>query len=148
MLVQTDLAVYLNSTKLTLTTDFTVSIATNGTRTVTLNTGTTNVPNTPGASDSVIIVGEARTRAHDRLCDGWRLACLCFERRLDANVIFDQQLAEENQRTLKAPVFDPATTEGGGTVDMTLPAKDTRKESTSHLTIRPQPRGRAKRVRC
>ena len=127
VLVQTDLAVYLNSTKLTLTTDFTVSIATNGTGTVTLNTGTTNVPNTPGASDSVIIVGaRALERTTDFVTAG-DLRASALNEQLDANVIFDQQLAEENQRTLKAPVFDPATTEGGGTVDMTLPAKDTRK---------------------
>jgi hypothetical protein len=125
--VQTDLAVYLNSTKLTLTTDYTVSIATNGTGTVTLNTGTTNVPTTPDASDSVIIVGaRALERTTDFVTAG-DLRASALNEQLDANVIFDQQLAEENQRTVKAPVFDPATTDGGGTVDMTLPAKDTRK---------------------
>ncbi len=127
VLVQTDLAVYLNSTKLTLTTDYTVSIATNGTGTVTLNTGTTNVPTTPGSSDSVIIVGaRALERTTDFVTAG-DLRASALNEQLDANVIFDQQLAEENQRTVKAPVFDPATTEGGGSVDMTLPAKDTRK---------------------
>jgi len=127
VLVQTDLAVYLNSTKLTLTTDYTVSIATNGTGTVTLNTGTTNVPTTPGSSDSVIIVGaRALERTTDFVTAG-DLRASALNEQLDANVIFDQQLAEENQRTVKAPVFDPATTDGGGTVDMTLPAKDTRK---------------------
>lgn len=127
VLVQTDLAVYLNSTKLTLTTDYTVSIAANGTGTVTLNTGTTNVPTTPTSSDSIIIVGaRALERTTDFVTAG-DLRASALNEQLDANVIFDQQLAEENQRTVKAPVFDPATTEGGGTVDMTLPAKDTRK---------------------
>jgi len=127
VLVQTDLAVYLNSTKLTLTTDYTVSIAANGTGTVTLNTGTTNVPTTPGSSDSVIIVGaRALERTTDFVTAG-DLRASALNEQLDANVIFDQQLAEENQRTVKAPVFDPATTEGGGTVDMTLPSKDDRK---------------------
>jgi hypothetical protein len=127
VLVQTDLAVYLNSTKLTLTTDYTVSISANGTGSVTLNTGTTNVPTTPTSSDSIIIVGaRALERTTDFVTAG-DLRASALNEQLDANVIFDQQLAEENQRTVKAPVFDPATTEGGGTVDMTLPAKDTRK---------------------
>ena len=127
VLVQTDLAVYLNSTKLTLTTDYTVSISANGTGSVTLNTGTANVPTTPTSSDSVIIVGaRALERTTDFVTAG-DLRASALNEQLDANVIFDQQLAEENQRTVKAPVFDPATTEGGGTVDMTLPAKDTRK---------------------
>ena len=53
-----DLAVYFNATKLTLTTDFTVTINANGTGSVTIvvNVGG-NVPQTPVAADQIVVVG-------------------------------------------------------------------------------------------
>lgn len=124
VLDQDDVAVYFNATKLTLTTDFTVTINANGTGSVTLvvNAGG-NIPATPTASDQVIIVGARDIeRVTDFVTAGDLLASSLNEQ-LDALTIFDQQVAEENKRGMRAPVYDPALVEDGGVVDMTLPAK-------------------------
>jgi len=124
ILDQNDVAVYFNATKLTLTTDFTVTINANGTGSVTLvvNVGG-NVPATPTGSDQVIIVGARDIeRVTDFVTAGDLLASSLNEQ-LDALTIFDQQVAEENKRGMRAPVYDPALVEDGGVVDMTLPAK-------------------------
>jgi len=122
VLDENDVAVYFNATKLTLTTDFTVTINANGTGSVTIVTGT-NVPSTPTASDQVIIVGARDIeRVTDFVTAGDLLASSLNEQ-LDALTIFDQQVAEENKRGMRAPVYDPALVEDGGVVDMTLPAK-------------------------
>jgi hypothetical protein len=117
VLVQTDLAVYKNSTKLTLTTDYTVSInGTNGTGSVTLVVAAT------GADTITIIGARAIQRTTDFVTAG-DLAASSLNEQLDANIIMTQQLAEENKRTLRAPPYDPESVEDGGTLDMTLPAK-------------------------
>jgi hypothetical protein len=122
VLDENDVAVYFNATKLTLTTDYTVTINANGTGSVTIVTGT-NVPSTPTASDQVIIVGARDIeRVTDFVTAGDLLASSLNEQ-LDALTIFDQQVAEENKRGMRAPVYDPALVEDGGVVDMTLPAK-------------------------
>ena len=124
ILDQDDLAVYFNATKLTITTDYTVTINANGTGSVTLivNVGG-NVPQTPVGSDQVIVVGARDIeRVTDFVTAGDLLASSLNEQ-LDALTIFDQQLAEEGQRSMRAPVYDPALVADGGTLDMTLPAK-------------------------
>jgi hypothetical protein len=124
VLDENDVAVYFNATKLTLTTDFTVTINANGTGSVTLvvNVGG-NIPATPTGSDQVIIVGARDIeRVTDFVTAGDLLASSLNEQ-LDALTIFDQQVAEENKRGMRAPVYDPALVEDGGVVDMTLPAK-------------------------
>ena len=122
ILDQDDLAIYFNATLLTLTTDYTVSINANGTGSVTIVTGT-NVPSTPTASDQIVIVGARDIeRVTDFVTAGDLLASSLNEQ-LDALTIFDQQVAEENKRGMRAPVYDPALVEDGGVVDMTLPAK-------------------------
>jgi hypothetical protein len=122
VLDENDVAVYFNATKLTLTTDYTVTINANGTGSITIVTGT-NVPSTPTASDQVIIVGARDIeRVTDFVTAGDLLASSLNEQ-LDALTIFDQQVAEENKRGMRAPVYDPALVEDGGVVDMTLPAK-------------------------
>jgi len=125
VLDENDVAVYFNTTLLTLTTDYTVTINANGTGSVTIVTGS-SVPSTPTASDSIIIVGARDIeRVTDFVTAGDLLASSLNEQ-LDALTIFDQQLAEENARTLRAPVYDPALVADGGTLDMTLPAKAAR----------------------
>ena len=120
ILDQNDLAVYFNTTVLTLTTDYTVTINANGTGSVTIVTGT-NVPSTPTASDTIIIIGARDIeRVTDFVTAGDLLASSLNEQ-LDALTIFDQQLAEEGQRSMRAPVYDPALVADGGTLDMTLP---------------------------
>lgn len=122
ILDQDDLAVYFNATLLTLTTDYTVTINANGTGSVTIVTGS-SVPSTPTASDQIVIVGARDIeRVTDFVTAGDLLASSLNEQ-LDALTIFDQQVAEENKRGMRAPVYDPALVEDGGVVDMTLPAK-------------------------
>jgi len=117
-----DVAVYFNATLLTITTDYTVTINANGTGSVTIVTGGL-VPSTPTASDQIVIVGARDIeRATDFVTAGDLLASSLNEQ-LDALTIFDQQVAEENKRAMRAPVYDPALVEDGGVVDMTLPAK-------------------------
>lgn len=122
-----DLAVYFNTTKLTKTTDYTVTINANGTGSVSVivNVGG-NIPATPTSSDTIIIVGARDIeRVTDFVTAGDLLASSLNEQ-LDALTIFDQQVAEEQKRSLQAPVYDPAHVDDGGTLDMTLPAKATR----------------------
>ena len=56
VLDENDVAVYFNTTLLTLTTDYTVTVNANGTGSVTIVTGS-GVPSTPTASDTIIIIG-------------------------------------------------------------------------------------------
>ena len=120
ILDQNDLADYFNTTVLTLTTDYTVTINANGTGSVTIVTGS-SVPSTPTASDTIIIIGARDIeRVTDFVTAGDLLASSLNEQ-LDALTIFDQQLAEEGQRSMRAPVYDPALVADGGTLDMTLP---------------------------
>ena len=120
VLTQSDLAVYKNATKLTLTTDYTVTIsAVNGTGSITLVSAATS-------SDRITIIG-ARTieRTTDFVTAG-DLKASSLNEQLDSQIIMIQQLAEENKRTLKAPQYDPAAVEDGGTVNMVLPVAATR----------------------
>jgi len=125
VLDENDVAVYFNTTLLTLTTDYTVAVNANGTGSVTIVTGT-NVPSTPTASDTIIIIGARDIeRVTDFVTAGDLLASSLNEQ-LDALTIFDQQLAEEGQRSMRAPVYDPALVADGGTLDMTLPSASER----------------------
>lgn len=126
-----DLAVYFNSTKLTKTTDYNVTINANGTGSVTLvvNVGG-NVPQTPVASDGVIVVGARDIERTTDFVTAGDLLASSLNEQLDSLTIFDQQIAEEEKRTLQAPVYDPAHVDEGGTLDMTLPAKADRAGKT------------------
>jgi len=118
------LAVYKNATKLTLTTDYTVTISSvNGTGSVTLTSAATG-------SDRITIIG-ARTieRTTDFVTAG-DLKASSLNEQLDSQIIMIQQLAEENKRTLKAPQYDPAAVEDGGTVNMVLPVAASRAGKT------------------
>ena len=124
VLVQTDLAVYKNSTKLTLTTDYTVTInGTNGTGSVTLVVAATS-------ADTITIIGARAIQRTTDFVTAGDLAASSLNEQLDANIIMTQQLAEENKRTLRAPPYDPESVEDGGTLDMTLPAKADRAGKT------------------
>lgn len=117
---QTDIAVYQNSTKLILTTDYTVTVSSaNGTGSVTLVVAAT------GADRIVIIGARAIERTTDFVTAG-DLKASSLNEQLDASIIMIQQLAEENKRTLKAPQFDPAAVEDGGTLSMVLPVSTSR----------------------
>lgn len=123
VLAATDIAVYKNSTKLTLTTNYTVTINSNGTGSVTLTSAATG-------SDTITIIGSrAIERTTDFVTAGDLLAASLNEQ-LDSQIVMIQQLAEENKRTLKAPAYDPAASDDGGTLNMTLPPKATRAGKT------------------
>ena len=125
VLVSSDIVVYFNSTSLTLTTDYTVTINANGTGSVTIVTGT-NVPTTPDANDTIIIVGARDIERTTDFVTAGDLLAASLNEQLDGLTIFDQQIAEEQKRALMAPVYDPAHADDGGTLDMTLPAKANR----------------------
>jgi len=124
VLASTDLAVYKNATKLTLTTHYTVTInAATGTGSITLVSAAIS-------TDRITIIG---SRAIERTTDfvtAGDFKASSVNEQLDSQIIMIQQLAEENKRTLKAPQFDPAAVEDGGTVNMVLPVASSRAGKT------------------
>lgn len=117
VLTETDLAVYQDDTKLTLTTDYTVSIGALGTGSVTLVVAAT-------ASNNITIVGaRAIERTTDFVTAGDLLAS-SLNTELDSLTIFSQQVSEDADRAIKAPVTDPTS------IDMTLPTKASRAGKT------------------
>ena len=114
VLANTDIAVYKNTTLLTLTTDYTVSINTGtGTGTVTLVVAATG-------SDQITIVGDRAIQRTSDFVTGGDLFANTLNDELDAQVIYTQQVDEKAERALKSRVTDPTT------LDMTLPAQATR----------------------
>lgn len=119
ILTQTDIVVYKDTTKLTLTTDYTVTINANGTGSVTLVVAATS-------GNRITILGQrAVSRTTDFVTAGDLLASALNDQ-LDSQIIMIQQLAEENKRTMKAPQYDPASIDDGGTVSMVLPVAASR----------------------
>jgi len=125
VLVEGDIAVYFNAAILTLTTDYTVTINANGTGSVTIVTGT-NVPSTPTASDQITIVGSRDIERTTDFVTAGDFRASAINEQLDSQIIMIQQVAEENQRGIRAPTYDPALVADGGVVDMTLPTKASR----------------------
>ena len=109
-----DLAVYKNITLLTLTTDYTVSIGAAGTGSVTLVSAATG-------SDTITITGARDIERTTDFVTAGDLKAAALNEQLDSQIIMIQQVSEANDRAIKAPVTDPTS------IDMTLPAKDTRK---------------------
>jgi len=122
ILDEDDIAVYFNATKLTITTDYTVTVNANGTGSATIVTGG-SVPSTPTASDSITIVGARDIERTTDFVTAGDLRAAALNEQLDGQIIMIQQLAEENKRSMQAPVTDPAHVDDGGTLNMTLPAK-------------------------
>jgi hypothetical protein len=112
---QTDIAVYKNSTLLTLTTNYTVTISSaNGTGSVTLVVAATN-------ADQITIVGSRTIQRTTDFVTAGDLSAASLNEQLDGEIIMIQQIAEENKRTLKAPVYDLEAVEDGGVLNMVLP---------------------------
>ena len=111
VLTSTDIDVYKDTTKLTLTTDYSVTIsASDGTGSVTLGIAATS-------DNTVTIVGaRAIQRTTDFVTAGDLLAS-SLNTELDSQTIFVQQASEDATRAIKAPVTDPTS------IDMTLPVK-------------------------
>jgi hypothetical protein len=113
VLVNTDIAVYKNSTLLTLTTDYTVTINANGTGSVTLNVAASG-------SDSITIVGNRAVQRTSDFVTGGDLFANTLNDELDSQTIFVQQVSESVDRSIKAPITDPTS------INMTLPSQSTR----------------------
>ena len=117
ILANTDIAVYKDSTLLTLTTNYTVTINSNGTGSVTLVVAAT-------AGNNITLVGN---RAIERATDfvtGGDLFANSLNDEFDSLVIFSQQTDEKAERGLKAPVTDPTD------INMVLPSKTSRAGKT------------------
>ncbi len=113
VLIATDLAVYKNDAKLTLTTDYTVTINAAGTGSVILVSAATS-------SDRITIVGARAIQRSTDFVTGGDLFANTLNDELDSQTIFIQQVAETAERALKAPVTDPTS------IDMTLPRNTVR----------------------
>ena len=123
VLAQTDIAVYFNTTELTLTTDYTVALNPDGTGSVTIVVGT-NVPSTPTASDRITIVGDRTIQRTTDFTTGGPLFATSLNDEFDSQTIFAQQILEQSDRSLRAPNTDPTT------INMTLPLNTIRANKT------------------
>jgi len=119
ILAQTDVDVYFNTTLLTITTDYTVTINANGTGSVTIVTGS-SVPSTPDLNDRITIVGARDIERTTDFVTAGELRASALNEQLDALTIFDQQLLELSDRSIRVPVTDPTS------VNMELPAQTDR----------------------
>lgn len=117
ILVNTDVAVYKDDALLTLTTDYTVTIAANGTGSITL------VATPTGATQIAIVGSRAIERTSDFVTGGDFFANTVNDE-LDSLTIFAQQNAEAVGRALQAPQTDPTN------IDMTLPRASVRANKT------------------
>jgi hypothetical protein len=113
ILANTDILVYKNTTLLTLTTNYTVTINANGTGSVTLVVAATG-------ADTITIAGDRAIQRATDFVTGGDLFANTLNDEFDSLVIFSQQIDEKADRALKAPVTDPTS------IDMTLPVKASR----------------------
>jgi hypothetical protein len=109
----TDVAVYKNTTLLNLTTDYTVTVNANGTGSVTLVVAAT-------AADTIVILGARDIERTTDFVTAGDLRAESLNEQLDSLVIFDQQIDERVDRSIRAPAYDPTG------INMTLPSKAAR----------------------
>lgn len=114
VLNSSDIAVYKNTTLLTLTTDYTVTIAANGTGSVTLQSGQAVI-----SSDYVTIIGGRNLERTTDFVTAGDLLASSLNEQLDSNVIMSQQLDESFGRAL-------SVSPGDVDVSMTLPVASSR----------------------
>jgi hypothetical protein len=117
ILANTDIAVYKDDALLTLTTDYTVTIASNGTGSITLVAA-------PTGADQIAIVGNRTIQRTTDFVTGGDFFANTVNNEMDQQTIFAQQNAEALQRALIAPQTDPTT------IDMTLPRASVRANKT------------------
>jgi hypothetical protein len=113
ILAATDISVYRDDTLLTLTTNYTVTINTNGTGFVTLTA-------TPTGATQIAIVGDRAIQRTSDFTTGGDLFATTLNDELDSMTIFAQQNAEGVDRALKAPQTDPTN------ISMTMPRASVR----------------------
>jgi len=110
ILANTDIAVYRDDTLLTLTTNYTVTINSNGTGSITLTAA-------PTGATQIAIVGNRTIQRTTDFVTGGDFFANTVNDEMDQQTIFAQQNAEGLQRALQAPQTDPTT------INMTLPRK-------------------------
>jgi len=108
ILAAADVAVYKDDALLTLTTDYTVTINSNGTGYVTLVAS-------PTGATQIAIVGNRTIQRTTDFTTGGDFFANTVNDELDQQTIFSQQNAEGLGRALQAPQTDPTT------INMTLP---------------------------
>ena len=117
ILANTDIAVYRDDTLLTLTTNYTVTINSNGTGSITLTAA-------PTGATQIAIVGNRTIQRTTDFVTGGDFFANTVNDEMDQQTIFAQQNAEGLQRALQAPQTDPTT------INMTLPRKADRANKT------------------
>ena len=110
ILANTDIAVYRDDTLLTLTTNYTVTINSNGTGSITLTAA-------PTGATQIAIVGNRTIQRTTDFVTGGDFFANTVNDEMDQQTIFAQQNAEGLSRALQAPQTDPTT------INMTLPRK-------------------------
>ena len=108
LLAEGDIAVYVNDTLQTITTDYTVSLSADGTGSITLVTAAT-------ASDTVVLLGNKGIARSTDFVTGGDLLAVSLNEELDAQTIFNQQNKEAIDRAIKIPVQSSLS------IDTTLP---------------------------
>jgi hypothetical protein len=112
-----DIAVYRDDTLLTITTDYTVTIASNGTGSITLTA-------TPTGATQIAIVGNRTISRTSDFVTGGDFFANTLNDELDQQTIFAQQNAEGLMRALTAPQTDPTN------INMVLPRSTLRANKT------------------
>lgn len=120
ILDQNDINVYFNTTLLTITTDYTVTINANGKGSVTIVTGG-SVPSTPVAADQITIIGARDIERTTDFVTAGDLRAAALNEQLDALTIFDQQISERVDRSIQFPSYEPSG------LNYTVPDLDNRK---------------------
>jgi hypothetical protein len=118
ILANTDIAVYKDDVLLTLTTHYTVSIASNGTGSVTITA--TGLALSPTSPTQYAIVGNRTISRSTDFTTGGDFFANTLNDELDQQTIFAQQNAEGIVRSLQAPQTDPTT------INMILPRSTVR----------------------
>ena len=109
-----DIQVFKDTTLLTKTADYTVTINSNGTGSVTLGVAATS-------SQSITIIGARDIERTTDFVTAGDLKASSLNEQLDALTIFDQQIDEKVDRSLKGNFSDPTN------LDYTIPSVDNRK---------------------
>ena len=100
-----DIAVYFDGTKKTLTTHYTVTIGSDGTGSITTTTG-----NTPGTGVLVTIIGNRSISRTTAFTSGGPLTAASLENELNSQTLLISQLSERIDRAFTLPINTDATT--------------------------------------
>jgi hypothetical protein len=114
ILTDADIAVYKNTTLLTLTSDYTITTNANGTGSVTLQSGQALI-----SSDVLTIIGGRNLERTTDFVTAGDLLASSLNEQLDSLVIMTQQLDEKLSRSVKVNPGDVFT-------DLEMPLKDAR----------------------